>query len=139
MTRYILDTDHLTLLKRNNYEVNSKVASIQPEDIFVTIITVEEQLRGRLAIISKVATQPEKFNIAYEYLFESLMDFYRFNILKFDPNAVDLFRQFRQQKIRIGSQDLKIACISISQEATLITRNTRDFNQVPDLLIEDWS
>jgi tRNA(fMet)-specific endonuclease VapC len=54
MTCYILDTDHLTLLKRNNDKVNAKVASIPSKDIFVTIITVEEQLRGRLAIISKV-------------------------------------------------------------------------------------
>jgi tRNA(fMet)-specific endonuclease VapC len=139
MNLYILDTDHLTLLKRNNYEVNSKVLCIPSKDIFITIVTVEEQLRGRLAIISKVATQPDKFNIAYEYLFESLMDFHTFNILKFDPNAVYLFRQFRQQKIRIGTQDLKIACISISQKAILVTRNSRDFIQVPGLLIEDWS
>jgi tRNA(fMet)-specific endonuclease VapC len=72
MTRYILDTDHLTLLKRNHPIVRAKIANIPPEDIFVTIVTVEEQLRGRLAIISKVATQPERFSIAYDYLFESL-------------------------------------------------------------------
>jgi tRNA(fMet)-specific endonuclease VapC len=139
MTRYILDTDHLTLLKRNHPIIRAKIANIPPEYIFVTIVTVEEQLRGRLAIISKVATQPERFSIAYDYLFESLTDFYDFNILKFDPVAVDYFQQFRKQKIRIGTQDLKIASISISQNATLLTRNQRDFIQVPGLTMEDWS
>lgn len=139
MTRYILDTDHLTLLKRNHPIITAKIAKISPENIFVTIVTVEEQLRGRLAIISKVATQPERFSIAYDYLLESLTDFYDFNILKFDPVAVNYFQQFRQQKIRIGTQDLKIASITISQDATLLTRNQRDFIQVPGLTTEDWS
>jgi tRNA(fMet)-specific endonuclease VapC len=67
------------------------------------------------------------------------MDFHTFNILRFDPDAVDLFKQFRKQKIRIGTQDLKIACISISQGAVLVTRNSQDFIQVPGLLIENWS
>jgi tRNA(fMet)-specific endonuclease VapC len=136
---YILDTDHLTLLKRNHPAVIAKVTSIPPANIFVTIVTVEEQLRGRLAVISKVSNQPEKFSIAYEYLFESLLNFYSLNILKFDPVAVDYFQQFRQQKIRIGTQDLKIASISLSQSMTLLTRNSRDFIQVPGLSMEDWS
>jgi tRNA(fMet)-specific endonuclease VapC len=136
---YILDTDHLTLLKRNHPAVIAKVTPIPPENIFVTIVTVEEQLRGRLAVISKVSNQPEKFSIAYEYLFESLLNFYNLNVLKFDPIAVDYFQQFRRQKIRIGTQDLKIASISLSQKMILVTRNNRDFIQVPGLSIEDWS
>jgi tRNA(fMet)-specific endonuclease VapC len=107
--------------------------------IFVTIVTIEEQLRGRLAMISKIATQPEKFSIAYDYLFDSFMDFYNLNLLRFNPVAVDLFKQFRQQKVRIGSQDLKIASIALSQQAVLLTRNQKDFIQVPGLSIEDWS
>jgi tRNA(fMet)-specific endonuclease VapC len=136
---YILDTDHLTLLKRNHPGVTAKVTSIPSSNIFVTIVTIEEQLRGRLAVISKVSNQPEKFSIAYEYLFESLLNFYNLNVLKFDPIAVDYFQQLRRQKIRIGTQDLKIASISLSQKMTLVTRNSRDFIQVPGLSMEDWS
>ncbi len=139
MNRYILDTDHLTLLKRNHPVVRSKISSIPSECIFVTIVTIEEQLRGRLAMISKIATQPEKFSIAYDYLFDSFMDFHNLNLLRFDPVAVDIFQQFRQQKIRIGSQDLKISSIALSQKAILLTRNQKDFIQVPGLSIEDWS
>ncbi|AFY91504.1 type II toxin-antitoxin system VapC family toxin [Chamaesiphon minutus] len=139
MNRYILDTDHLTLLKRNHPVVRAKISSIPPADIFVTIVTIEEQLRGRLAVISKIANQPERFSMAYDYLFDSFQDFYNLNLLRLDRVAADYFQQFRKQKIRIGSQDLKIASIALSQKATLLTRNYKDFIQVPGLSIEDWS
>jgi tRNA(fMet)-specific endonuclease VapC len=41
MIRYILDTDHLTLLKRNHPIVRAKIGSTPPADIFVTIVTIE--------------------------------------------------------------------------------------------------
>jgi tRNA(fMet)-specific endonuclease VapC len=34
--------------------------------------------------------------------------------------------------------DLKIASIALAHDATLLTRNTRDFAQVPGLRIENW-
>jgi tRNA(fMet)-specific endonuclease VapC len=45
----------------------------------------------------------------------------------------------RQQRIRIDSQGLRIAVITLANAATLVTRTTRDFAQVPGLMIEDWS
>ena len=35
--------------------------------------------------------------------------------------------------------DLRIASISLSQGLTLLTRNSRDFNKVSGLIIEDWT
>jgi tRNA(fMet)-specific endonuclease VapC len=34
--------------------------------------------------------------------------------------------------------DLKIACIAVAHDATLLTRNERDFSQVPSLRFENW-
>jgi tRNA(fMet)-specific endonuclease VapC len=35
--------------------------------------------------------------------------------------------------------DLLIACIALAQDALLVTRNTKDFNQVPGLRIANWA
>ncbi len=73
--------------------------------------------------------------------------FSQLEILKYDSRserlrqraADDYFRQFRQQGIRIGTQDLRIASIVLAHGGIIVTRNQKDFRQVPGLTIEDWS
>jgi tRNA(fMet)-specific endonuclease VapC len=52
--------------------------------------------------------------------------------------AADALGQFRAQRIRIGTQDLKIAAIALANDALLLSANLRDFEQVPNLRIENW-
>jgi tRNA(fMet)-specific endonuclease VapC len=42
-------------------------------------------------------------------------------------------------RLRLGTMDLKIAAIARANDATLLTRNTTDFQKVPGLRFEDWS
>ena len=54
-------------------------------------------------------------------------------VLPYDVEAQLRFAHLRRQQVRIGTQDLRIAAIALSQNATLVTRNRRDFAKVPGL------
>ena len=55
-----------------------------------------------------------------------------------ESTAVDEYNSLKRAKIRIGTMDLKIASITLADDAMLLTRNTRDFSRVPGLRFEDW-
>ena len=76
--------------------------------------------------------------LAYRNLhitFESLKSF---SILDFSPAVGSIYSFLLKQKIKIGTQDLRIAAITLSVNGILVTRNQRDFAKVPNLVLEDW-
>lgn len=56
MSLWILDTDSVSLFQRRHPYVCQRVSIANPEEIAITIITVEEQLRGRLNIIRQASS-----------------------------------------------------------------------------------
>jgi tRNA(fMet)-specific endonuclease VapC len=135
---WVLDTDHLSLLQRGYSNIIKRINSVDSQDIFVTIITFEEQIRGRMNSIKQAETS-NKLIFAYSKLRETLEDFKTLNLLDFEQNAYNCYLELLRQKIRIGTQDLKIAAIVISHNAILVTRNRRDFEKVSGLRFEDWT
>ena len=66
-----------------------------------------------------------------------LFDFYTaFQIIPFDEAAAEQFESFGG--IRVGVADRKIAAISLTQRALMLTANRRDFERVPGLRFENW-
>ena len=139
MSKYILDTDHVTLFQHNHPKITQRAKTLGGSNIFVTTVTLEEQFRGRLAAIARVANKPQKLAIAYENLRRTLVYFCNVNLLDFDDAAYNCYQNLRQQKIKVGTQDLRIASIGLANEAIVITRNYKDFSQVPNLSLEDWT
>jgi tRNA(fMet)-specific endonuclease VapC len=91
-----------------------------------------------LAGISRAATKPERLAVAYENLRKTLLYFCSVNLLNFDDAAYNCYQSLLQQKIQIGTQDLRIAAIALANQATVVTRNKKDFSKVSDLALEDW-
>ncbi len=138
MTFYILDSDHLSLHQRGHELLGSHLLTIPLEQIAITVISAEELVRGRLAQVRK-ATKPQERVHSYHWLSKTFDFLCGFTILKYDSPAEAHFQALRAKKIRVGTQDLKIAAIVLSRNATLVTRNQRDFERIPALEIEDWS
>jgi tRNA(fMet)-specific endonuclease VapC len=136
--RYIVDTDHVSLLQRGNIAVAARLEALAATDVAITIITAEEQLQGRLAVIRRANTQIDAAR-GYERLYETLGFYSSVTLVLYDAAAATRFDELRGQGIRIGTHDLRIAAIALTQGTRLVTRNTRDFNQVPELVTEDWS
>lgn len=65
-----------------------------------------------------------------------------FEIVPFDSGCARTYARMRalleRQGELIGPMDMLIASMALSHEATLVTRNAREFKRVDGLRIEDW-
>ena len=138
---HILDTDHLSLIQRNGPDGQRILANLDAhEDIEVatTVITFEEQTRGRLALLDRAKTIDQTV-LAYDGLRQLASDYQSITLLAFDHAAALEHQHLRKRYLRLGNMDLKIAAIAITQSATLLTRNYIDFWQIEGLTIENWA
>ncbi|MEH1824099.1 MAG: type II toxin-antitoxin system VapC family toxin [Nostoc sp.] len=137
MSLWILDTDSVSLFQRGNLEIARRLNMIEAGELAITIVTVEEQLRGRFQVIRRAAAND--LVSAYEKLQVTFDSLKSFNVLRFTPEAQVLYTNLINQKIKVGRQDLRIAAIALSVNGILVTRNNRDFCQVPNLVLENWT
>jgi tRNA(fMet)-specific endonuclease VapC len=137
----LLDTDHLSVLKypesSQRTRLEGRLAASSDRDIATTIVNAEEQMRGWLAEINRLRAIHQQIP-AYERLLKLLEFLSEIPVIPFDVHAADEFDRFRGMKVRIGSMDLKIACIALIRNALLLSANLRDFQQVPGLRVENW-
>jgi tRNA(fMet)-specific endonuclease VapC len=138
MSAYVLDTDHLTLLRRGDPNVVRRVAAKPATDLAVTIISIEEQFRGWFTQVRK-ARGADRLAPAYHGLFDVIEMARHIRVLPFSRVAIDRYLELRKLLPRLGKQDLAIAAVALDANATVVTRNTDDFAKVPGLRVEDWS
>jgi tRNA(fMet)-specific endonuclease VapC len=138
----LVDTDHATFLKypesdRGRRLIERLAALPASEIVGMAIITVEERMRGWLAVIAKEKTALRQV-VGYREL-GKLFEFYQdIEIVPFDEAAAQQFDDLRNQRVRLGSMDLKIAATALVNNALLLSANLRDFQRVPGLRVENW-
>jgi tRNA(fMet)-specific endonuclease VapC len=138
---FILDTDHVSLWLRGNPAVRVRTAQ-SVQEVVITIVTVQEIFNGWMGRLNNLSDL-RNLTVEYENLWLTVEFIRSFRVLKFDAAADDCYVQILQanpplRKKRLR-QDLRIAAIALSINASVVTRNRRDFEQVPGLAIIDWS
>jgi tRNA(fMet)-specific endonuclease VapC len=138
MLQFLLDTDHLTLFQYGHSRLYSHIQAQAQDAVGLAVVTVEESLRGRLAALAKANDGGTRI-ARYAKLLDTLDLLNNFPIVPFDQAAESHLQRLRTLRLRIGSQDLKIAAITLANNLRLVTRNKQDFGQIPGLVCEDWS
>src|SRR5581483_3135751 len=138
----LLDTDTLTIWLDPRDALFARLSERlgEPEraPFGTTVVCLQEQMSGWLSAINR-ARKPEDLIEKYARLLRAHVSLRTVDVLAFDAAAQTRFESHRRQKVRIPTMDLRIACVTLVNNATLLTRNVRDFRQVPGLAYEDWS
>lgn len=131
--KYHLDTNIIIYALKGTYkEIENHFRSIPFESIVIPRIVVAEIEYG--AKKSKNYKQTiEKYNEFINH----------FEIIDFDEKASRKFGDIRwtleQEGKQIGPNDLIIASTVLAHEGVLVTHNTKEFERIKGLKIEDWT
>lgn len=130
--RFMLDTNIIAYAKNNRPEtVLKRLMQHCPEDYCISSITLAELEFGVYN-----SARPEQNQLA-------LVTFLaRIKVVSFDADAAREYGIIRADLTRkgtlIGANDLLIAAHARALDVTLVTNNTREFERVDGLKLENW-
>lgn len=136
---FLLDTDTLLHVHAGHPGVAARIEAAKDSDLGTTIISVIELLRPRYEFILKAKDGSELIR-AQQWLEVTELLLSTLDMVGIDSAAGAVFDKLRaNRKLRkIGRADLLIASIVLAHDATLVSRNLRDFQQVPGLKLANW-
>src|SRR5260370_14198523 len=105
------DTDILTQILLGDPAYAERVANVPADDQAASIVAVEEIIRGRLNVIRQAEAGKARITVEHAYLlFEQTLDDIRaVKILSYTQPAEVLVKDWRKQKIKGSTHDLRIA------------------------------
>jgi tRNA(fMet)-specific endonuclease VapC len=130
--RYLLDTNVCVMyLNGRSSSVRDRLLSTPNEEMVVCSVVKAELFYGAMRSNNPTQTLERQ----REFLG-------RFISLPFDDETAIVSGQIRAHLASagtpIGAYDLQIAAIALANNLTLVTHNTREFERVDGLQIEDW-
>jgi tRNA(fMet)-specific endonuclease VapC len=131
--RYMLDTNIVSYyLRRRNTELEERInAELKKSSLSISSITRAELRFGQMGM-------------QHDDRRRSLIDGFlqRLPSIEFSADAADRYGQLKQslktQGKPIGDMDTLIASHAMTEKLILVTHNTRHFENIPALKIEDW-
>lgn len=136
---FVLDSNILGAMYAGNTKILQQLEQIDVAEITTTIVNKVELLRGRMDYLLK-ADCGEDILRAQVLFKETERVLTEIPILDFDQSAAEHFERLNQitSVRKMGRADLLIATIALANRGTLVTRNLKDFQRVPELKLVNW-
>lgn len=130
--KYMLDTNIcIYVIKHKPQEAIRRFLEHDPFDICVSAITYAEMMHG----VEKSAAK-ERNRLACMAFMSAI------TVLGFNSRAAEEYGRIRAeletQGTPIGPMDMLIAAHAASENLVLVTNNTREFERVKGLMLENW-
>lgn len=131
---YMLDTNILIYMMKNQYAgVAERVNALAVDDtLSMSFITWAELLKGaersqrKAETLRRLDALARQVPVLYPSGAAICQHYARY------------FTQLKDAGTPIGAKDLWIACHALAVNATLVTHNTREFERIEGLRIDDW-
>jgi tRNA(fMet)-specific endonuclease VapC len=132
MKNYLLDTNIcIYLIKERPPEVLARFQQIQMKQIYIPTIVIFELYYG----IEKNNSQKRNLTVLEKFIAPfSVVDF----TIEAAKKAAQIRSDLEKQGKPIGVYDLQIAACALSLNMTLLTNNTREFERIHGLKLENW-
>ena len=132
--RYLLDTNILIyLIKNKPPSVARRIDALGPEEILgMSFFTYAELLKG-----AERSTRKPQVLRRLDALTREIPVVYHTDAALCAHYAAHTTR-LKEAGTPIGANDLWIACHALTDDATLVTNNTREFQRVQGLRLENW-
>ena len=131
MTEYVLDTDTCIYWLNGDAAVEGEILRVGTGKVAITVITECELVYG-----AQKSSRPDD-NLGVVERLRSVL-----RVIHTNPEVAPVYgttkAQLERQGRRLDDADLLIAAIARSIGATLVTNNTRHFERVPGLRLENW-
>jgi tRNA(fMet)-specific endonuclease VapC len=128
---FLLDTDTCIDVLRGRRNALQKLQSLSPDDCAVSSITAFELYAGIL-----LSADPARERVKVERFLDQL------TVIAFDrvaaQHAASVRVELQHGGSTIGAYDLLIAAEAMRSGAILVSSNQREFERIPNLLLESW-
>ena len=130
--RYLLDTNIcIYLIKKRPSKVLERFRQHSPQDIAISTVTLFELQYG----VEKSQYRQRSEDALAKFLLPlNLIDLDRSSAVE----AATIRAQLEMEGMPIGAYDLLIAGLARSLDMTLVTNNTREFERISGLHLENW-
>ena len=130
--RYLLDTNIcIYLIKKRPPKVLARFRELSPQDVAISTITLFELEYG----VEKSQYQQRSEDALVKFLLP-------FDLIELDRSAAKeaaaIRAQLEKEGMPIGPYDLLIAGLARSRNMTLATNNTKEFERIDHLRLENW-